>query len=333
MQRTDLEVLTRVRDWLNNQQSVWLCTIVSTYGSSPRPAGSLFAVSQGQCIGSISGGCIEQNFVAGLASNQPKHALSFITYGGSRDAISAVELPCGGSIRLAVEYLTGKQSEQIDYWFKLAQQRMAHRRLFCELTNSVWVEPLSQRQPGQQQLVRQEEAKQGQVCITYSDHWQLLILGISNVMVQVAKLAQDLGFRVRLVDSREEVIDAYQDQLGALGLSCDYDDPYAYTLRNTDQRTAVLGLSHDPKLDDIGVMAAFNTPAFFIGAMGSKRTSAKRRDRLARIGGCTEAQLARLHAPIGLDIGSKTPVEIAISVLAQILKIKAYAQDKQMAVS
>ena len=167
-----------------------------------------------------------------------------------------------------------------------------------------------------------EQEAPGRVRLSYAQRWRLLLLGISQVSEQVARLGQAAGFEVRLCDTREPYRRDWHWGPEQGGIAVEWCDPERFVERHATARSAVLALAHDPRIDDAGLMAGLESDAFYLGAMGSVRTSARRLERLQRIAEASQTQLARIHAPIGLPIGSKTPIEIAIAVLAEVIAVR-----------
>ncbi|EAS43940.1 XdhC family protein [Photobacterium profundum] len=328
MQLTDHYVLQQVFAWLKDNQPVWLCTIVATYGSAPRPIGSLFATNGHDRIGSISGGCLEESFVAMLKEEGSvfNEAASLFSYGNHiTDQGSVLELPCGGTITLLIERLQPDQVTLHQYaqWVELAEYKKPFQRQVCLRTGQVTLQTdidFLSLQPSK--MGTGASVSDVSVTLYYSHVWQLLILGISQVSYHVAQLGLMAGYEVKICDMREELKDAWHFAAKQGGVDITWLSPDLFVDQYCDKQTAVLALAHDPRIDDLGLMGALESSAFYIGAMGSLRTSEKRVERLHRIGEYDYDTLVRLHAPIGLDIGSKTPMEIAIAIMADIISHK-----------
>lgn len=312
MSDSNVEVLRQSLTWLREGKTLWLCSIVATYGSAPRPRGALFATDGVARSGSISGGCIEDAFVAQLAAGGHEAPIALIDYGAhlAPDG-SQFELPCGGSIKLLVERLVpGDEAERdLGRWLALLQGATPFVREI----------PLAQGVRRYLAGEHQGEDAPGMVRLAYAQRWRLLLLGISQVSEQMARLGQAAGFEVLLCDTREAYSPDWHWGPEQGGIAVQWCDPERFVERHATARSAVLALAHDPRLDDAGLMAAIESEAFYIGAMGSVRTSARRLERLQRIGEASPTQLDRIHAPIGLPIGSKSPIEIAIATLAEVI--------------
>ena len=307
MQAIDTDILTTAQAWLAAGSHAWLCTIIKTYGSAPRPIGSQFLTDGFRRVGSISGGCVEDRFVERIAAGDFDAVVSIYAYGAEQSSGATRELPCGSTITLLIENLRRSPDTQ---WL------MQLHRMICQ------GQSLSRRvhlQSGQVELSSEVNTGQNHVLLDewsithYRPVWQLLILGASAVAEFVAEFGLACGYDIKICDNREDFIALWRGPS-----TVEYCSPDNFIQRYATAQSAILALAHDPRVDDIGLMVAFDSPAFYIGAMGSKLTSHKRRERLMRSAGITEQQLTGLHAPIGLAIGSKTPAEIAIAILAQI---------------
>ncbi|MCL1125726.1 XdhC family protein [Shewanella surugensis] len=319
MQLTDITVLKTTLDWLYQGQSVWLCTILNTYGSAPRPVGALFVTDGTHRRGSISGGCLEDAFIEMLNEGHFKTAVSVFSYGDHmKGEAIATELPCGGSIRLLVERLRPDDTvlAHFDKWLSLAQSSSGYRRQI-------------ERESGHSQVVLTPNLyplsvseTNDVIVVNYEQVWKVVLLGISQVSMSLAQLAIMAGYEVHVCDMRKQFESSWTYTAEMGGVDVTWISPDRLVDKVADSCTAVLALAHDPRIDDLGLMSAFESDAFYLGAMGSKRTSVAREERLQRICELSVTDLTRLHAPIGLNIGSKTPIEIAISIMADIIRVK-----------
>ncbi|WP_339523132.1 XdhC family protein [Pseudomonas sp. EA_35y_Pfl2_R111] len=315
MQHLDQQVVRQALQWSAAGQRVWLCTVLATYGSAPRAPGSLLAATaNGEWIGSLSGGCVEDEFLERLASGAFAEAVYLLRYGDGSDPHSQISLPCGGVLEVLVENLPADcavQAHLRELESALAGQRRlirevalpnGERRLLADNTQG----PRVERQPS---LLR----------LRVGAAQRLLLAGYSSVAQVCAQFAQGLGFEVVLCDPREEVLQG----VNLPGVEIRRELPSeVIRLGGCHADTAVVALTHDPRIDDLAMIEAVRTEAFYIGVMGSMATSAKRFERLRRAGGLDDAALARIIAPIGLNLGSKTPAEIALAVLADILRVR-----------
>ena len=310
MDSVDIEVLTTAGRWTRAGHRVLLATVVRTWGSSPRPPGSMLAVrDDGQVVGSVSGGCIEDDIVGRVRSGRVGTAVpEVVTYGVSADEARRFGLPCGGTIELVMEPL-GPGEPLADLLRSLEDRRPVARRL--ELAT------------GAIELVTAEGRHgltfDGRVLVTvHGPRYRMLLIGAGQLSKFVAQMATALDFEVVVCDPRSEYADAWSVAGVALVTTMPDD-----TVREMapDERCAVVALTHDPKLDDLALLEALKSPAFYVGALGSRASNAKRRERL-RLFDLGDAEIGRLHGPVGLDIGSRTPPEIAVSILAEIIAVK-----------
>ncbi|HEY5799365.1 MAG TPA: XdhC family protein [Burkholderiaceae bacterium] len=310
MDSIDLEVLKTARGWLAAGRRCELVTVVQTWGSSPRPPGAMLAIGDdGTVVGSVSGGCIEDDLIArvrtdGLVRTKPE----LVTYGISADEAHRFGLPCGGTLQLAIEPLHASSAIE-ELLAALSRHELVTRSLDFD-TGAVTLTPAG---PGAQLAV------QGSVLATvHGPRWRLLIIGAGQLSRFVAQIAAGMDYHVTVCEPREEYRQGWDTAWAQL--STEMPDDLVQQMR-LDPRSAVLALTHDPKLDDLALMEALRSNAFYVGAIGSRSNNAKRRERLALFD-VTPAQLERLHGPVGLYIGSKTPAEIAVSILAEMTAVK-----------
>lgn len=317
-----LSVIRDARQWLEAGRRVWLCTIVETWGSSPRPVGSWLAISEaGDWSGSVSGGCLEEDLLRGVA-DQGGEGPVLIDYGITDSDRDQFQLPCGGRIRLLVEPLAGDASlahvRELDE--ALSRHRAVVRRISVQRTLAQGVAQLDyQPVKGNSSVTRDGE----QFIHALQPECRLLLIGAGEVARYVAEFALAADFAVTLCEPREAFAAGWSHHHIPLDRRLP-DDLVAATFN--DPFTGVLALAHDPRIDDMGLLAALQTGAFYVGAMGSKRTSQARRERLASLG-LDQATLDRLRAPIGVDIPSKTPAEIAISVVADLIAARHHLRQ------
>jgi xanthine dehydrogenase accessory factor len=308
MHSVDENVLEQVAQWLQAQKPVWLCTIVATYGSSPRPVGSLFACnSAGETTGSLSGGCVEEDLVARLMAGATGiDRAQILEYGVSAEENERLGLPCGGKLEVLVEPLDQTALAHIQQLYTAVHER----RYVCrqvDLAGSA-----RNLQPAQGYVPLAIEGQQ--LRHTFGPRYRMLLIGAGQLSQTLSELAVAMDYQVYVCDPRPELLANWAGAEVQLigGMPDDAVRQYAI-----DADSIVLTLTHDPRIDDMALMEALQHDLFYVGALGSARTSRARRDRLLQLD-ITEAQLATLHAPVGLSIGSKTPMEIAIAVLAQL---------------
>ena len=310
MDSVDLEVLRRSAQWLGEGRRVLLVTVVQTWGSSPRPDGAMLAVrDDGLVVGSVSGGCIEDDIVARTRHDgMHQSACEVATYGVTADEARRFGLPCGGTIRLVLEPLTAG-SGIADLLREIEAGRVTARRLELASGRST----LHPAQPGDSQVF------DGKVLTTiHGPRYRMLVIGASHLSKYLAQIAVGLDYHVTVCDPRDEYTETWDVPGVTLVRTMPDDTVLAMQL---DERCAVVALTHDPKLDDLALLEALKSRAFYVGALGSRANNAKRRERLRGFD-LSDAEIARLHGPIGLYIGSRTPPEIAVSILAEVTAVK-----------
>lgn len=317
MQQLDLDVIEHAVEWSRAGETVWLCTVLATYGSSPRAPGSLLVARQdGRCAGSLSGGCVEEDFLARLKAGEFQTVVRVIRYGESEDHQQRLQLPCGGILDVLIERLSATQ-QTLQHLSALQEALHGQRRLIREIdleTGEVRLLTDDESRQERPRVERQEACAR----IRIGPSLRLVIAGVSPVSVICAEFAQALGFEVVVCDPREEAIAGF----GVVDIERQAVLPSMYLAeQGAHASTAVVALTHDPRIDDLAMIEALRTPAFYIGVMGSRKTSAARAERLQRSGGLSEEQIARIRMPIGLDIGSKTPAEIALAVMADVVRV------------
>ncbi len=315
MDSIDLEVLKTAAAWIATGHRCELITVIKTWGSSPRPIGATLAIcDDGSVVGSVSGGCIEDDLIDrvrqhGITRTHPE----LVSYGISADEAHRFGLPCGGTIELAIEPLS--PASAIDQLLaRLERHELLERRIDLA-TGAV---TLASAAAGSSQRI-----EQGTLVTVHGPRWRLFIIGAGQLSRFLAQIASAMDYHVTVCDPREEYRAGWQ--LPGVQLVHSMPDDLVIESR-LDHRSAVVALTHDPKLDDLALMEALKSNAFYVGAIGSRLNNAKRRERL-KLFDVSDAQLERLHGPIGLYIGSKTPAEIAISILAELTAIKNGVPD------
>ena len=311
MDNIDLEVLKTASHWLDAGLRCELVTVLKTWGSSPRPEGSMLAICEdGRVVGSVSGGCIEDDMIArarsqGLHRQHPE----IVTYGMTADEAHRFGLPCGGTIELALEPLSAQSLLK-----PLLQRLQAGELVARRLDLASGQVSLGSALPSQAMQV-----SAAALLTIHGPRWRLLIIGAGQLSRFVAQIAQGMDYAVTVCDPREE----YRDSWAVQGVEFIHDMPDDVVLAmKPDSRCAVVALTHDPKLDDLALLEALRSEAFYVGAIGSRLNNQRRKDRLAEHFGLSAHQLDKLHGPVGLYIGSKTPSEIAISILAELTAVK-----------
>ncbi|MGH8761024.1 MAG: XdhC family protein [Burkholderiales bacterium] len=322
MENLDVMVLRLLRDWRAVGKRALLATVVRTWGSSPRPVGSIMALRQdGHVVGSVSGGCIEDDLIhqytqaygsagTGRVGNTiPSGPPSFIRYGVTADEAHRFGLPCGGTLELLLEY-DPDAAALAELVKSLEDGQLVQRRV--TLADGA-VTLTSANAPAELSVSVTELAN------TFGPEYRMLLIGAGQLAEYLATMAIFSGFAVTVCDPREEYRNAWS-VAGAKVLHEMPDD--VVSAFKPDRRSCIIALTHDPKLDDLALMEALNTDAFYIGAIGSRRNNELRRQRMATHFDLGEVALEHLRGPIGIYIGSKTPPEIAVSVMAEVLAVK-----------
>ncbi|MGF1546368.1 MAG: XdhC family protein [Thiotrichales bacterium] len=306
---TDHEVLATAADWVDSGHRVALATVARTWGSSPRPPGALLAFrSDGRYVGSVSSGCVEADLIerfrsGALAAPQP----TAIDYGVDREEAARLGLPCGGRLELIIETLT-RTAPLKTLVNAIANGELIQRRI-CLGTGEVSLHPAT-REDG----FRYDEQTLTQV---FGPAWHLLLVGDGQIAGHCAEFGTRLGYRVTICDPR---IDYAGTPLPEVSYTRAMPDDAVRDLAD-HPRSAVVTLAHDPRLDDLALTEALASRAFYIGALGSTRSHIKRLDRLRQMGLGAD-QLARLHGPVGLPLGGRTPAEIALAILAEVTAVR-----------
>ncbi len=318
MQSSDWEVLQRASDWLQQGYRAHLFTVIQTWGSAPRLPGAILVVREdGHLVGSVSGGCIEDDLADKARHQQLPTQPAILEYGIHQDEAQRFGIPCGGQLKIFAEPLT--QATQLAPML----QSLAQRRLLKRSVNL---------QSGE---VRHQPVLPEGLPYLESDwfhsyfgpQWRLLIIGANQLGSVLAAMAQALDFHVMICDPREEMRAEWHVE-GADWLPGMPDDVVLDIV--PDPHTAIVAVTHDPKLDDMALLEALKSEAFYIGALGSVKNQEKRKQRL-RSFDLSEQEVNRLHGPVGLRIGSRTPAEIAVSILAELIQARSQLQQVGLA--
>jgi len=327
MENLDVMVLRTLRDWRLAGRRALLSTVVRTWGSSPRPVGSIMALAEdGAVVGSVSGGCIEDDLIARYSRAHgdgvmPTGAPALVKYGITADEAHRFGLPCGGTLELLLEYDPDATSLQT-LVAALEQGRLMQRTVRLADGAVALAEAIS---PAELSVDDNELVN------TFGPEYRMLLIGAGQLAEYLATMAKFSGFAVTLCDPRTEYHTAWT--LPGVAITTEMPDD-AVAAFKPDRRTCVVALTHDPKLDDLALLEALQSEAFYVGAIGSRRNAEARRERMIEHFDQTEQSLARLRGPIGIYIGSKTPPEIAVSVMAEILAVKnAVALPREAAVA
>jgi xanthine dehydrogenase accessory factor len=310
MDSVDLQVLRSARDWVRDGRRVVMATVIHTWGSAPRPIGALTAIrDDGMVVGSVSGGCIEDDMILQVRERQLVQDKPATTkYGVSADEAKRFGLPCGGTLELVLEPLT-RESGLDELLTRVERHELVKRRLDMK-TGAVTLGPANSND-----LL----AFDGATLVTvHGPRWRLLIIGAGQLSTFLAQMAQGLDYQVTICDPRDEYAEGWN--VPGVDLKRGMPDDVVAGM-NLDGHSAVVTLTHDPKLDDMALLEALKSPAFYVGAIGSRKNNDARRHRLLEFD-LSEHEIARLHGPVGLKLGAKTPPEIAIAILAEMTAIR-----------
>ena len=305
IQNSDDEVLAQAIEWLDNGYTVELVTVARTWGSSPRPPGSIAAVrNDGHIVGSVSGGCIEKQLAVRIDDTDRAQAFSHTI---SDDEARRFGLPCGGHLELVFEQL--EQSQPLkDIQQAIAQRKRLARTVELATTNSVSIEEVDR--------TVEFSFDDKQIRKVFGPGWRLLIIGAGQLSRYVAQFALALDYEVIVCEPREEYASSFNVE-GCRLISSLPDE--AVIDHACDHHSVVLALTHDSNLDDAALIEALPSNAYYVGALGSKANNARRRKRLDDIG---VDNVERLHGPVGLSIGSRSAAEIAISIMAELVQLR-----------
>lgn len=310
---TDYEVLVAAVNWLDEGGPVFLATVTSTWGSAPRRPGCMMVIHpDGRFTGSVSGGCVEDELTQQVMKGEFDQGLPrTVEYGVTSDLVQRVGLPCGGRLTLLLERI--ESAVQLRELLQAVESRQLVSRHVCLNTGEASLQPCTESAASHcgEFLINQKKLRK-----VFGPRWRMLLIGAGELSQRVAQLALTLDYAVTLCDSRPEYTDGWRVE-GSDFLTI--DTAQAVTALSPDSRCVVLALSHTPALDDGALAAALLSNAFYVGALGSLKNQQARLRRLQQRG-LSEDQLARLHGPVGMDIGSRTPAEIAIAIIAALIE-------------
>ncbi len=310
MKSADLEVLERALDWLNDGHQAHLFTVVQTWGSAPRLPGAVLVVrDDGHLIGSVSGGCIEDDLADKARNKTLPNMPAVLEYGVSREDAQRFKIPCGGRLQIFVEPLNAA-SQLLPIINNLRNRKLTKRSVCISSGAVVLTEVLPEGAP---------KIDGGWFHTYFGPQWRLLIIGANQLGSMLASMALALDFDVSVCEPRQEIRDEWHVE----GVTWLYGMPDDVVLDiKADAHTAIVAVTHDPKLDDMALLEALKSDAFYVGALGSHKNQEKRRERL-RMFDLSESEIATMRGPVGLRIGSRTPAEIAIAILAELIQVRA----------
>lgn len=334
MSAPDPFIIAKALNWLAEGRRVALATVIQTWGSAPQPVGSQLLIdADGNFLGSVSGGCVEAEVITQaadvIATGEPKS----LEYGVEDSTAWKVGLACGGSIRIFVEKVEGERDSSAESLLHRIVSDVESRRQVALITNLA---------TGAQRLAYSPRDLEKDLATTLGDAFRcdksialaadcgevfinvfnptvrLIVVGAVHIAQQLVPMARALGHDVVIVDPRTAF--ATEERFGDAEISCEWPDE-ALPKIGVDARTALIALTHDPKIDDPALIHALSSNAFYVGALGSRKTHAKRVERLLKAG-VSVAGIKRISAPIGLDIGAQGAAEIALSIMAEITAVQ-----------
>jgi xanthine dehydrogenase accessory factor len=310
MESIDFDVLKTALDWRREGRYVLLGTVVRTWGSAPRPIGSMMAIrDDGHVRGSVSGGCIEDDLVRRMQGGELRATLPFeLKYGLTADEAHRFGLPCGGTLALLMEPVS--QHSCLDELLHAISQGMLVTRTL-NLNNGI----AALTQGSVNARIMLDGLR---LATTHGPRYRLIIVGAGQMSRYVAQFALALDYQVIVCDPRSEYLDEWD--IADVELSREMPDDLLLRLQ-LDAHSAVVTLTHDPKLDDLALLEALKSPAFYIGAIGSRSNNVKRRERLALFD-ISAVEIGKLHCPVGMQLGARTPPEIAIAILAEMTAVR-----------
>ena len=310
MDSVDLEVLRSAVAWHQGGHRCTLVTVVQTWGSAPRPVGAMLVIREdGHVMGSVSGGCVEDDLIdkvraRAIAADKPTTA----TYGVTKEQAERYGLPCGGTLQLVLEPVSDG-SKLPELLATIERHELVARTLdlatgAVKLSPGKWNDEVS----FDERILK----------TVHGPRWRLLVIGAGQLSRYIAQMGMALDYHVTVCDPREE----YAAEWNVEGTTLTRNMPDDVVLEmNPDGHLAVVAVTHDPKLDDLALMEALKSPAFYVGALGSSRNNDARRKRLLEFD-LSAAEISKLHGPVGLKLGSKTPPEIALSILAEMTAVR-----------
>ncbi len=308
-------------DWHRAGKGAVIATVVQTWGSAPRPVGAMLAVSgEGELMGSVSGGCVEGAVVEEAFEALETGRSKLLEFGVSDDEAFATGLACGGTIRILVQPVAADGGMPKYILAEIVAAR-AERRPIAHVID---VETAEGRVAGPGEFAdrfrmdRSGFEEDGKTFVAiHNPPLRMAIVGAVHIAQPLVRMARLAGYDPVLIDPREAFGSAAR--FPEETISHDWPDE-ALAEFGLDARTAVVTLSHDPKIDDPAIVSALNSDVFYLGCLGSPRTHGKRLARLEQAG-IEAGDIARIHAPVGLDIGAKSPAEIALAIMAQITQV------------
>ncbi|MBL4790957.1 MAG: XdhC family protein [Kordiimonadaceae bacterium] len=303
--------------WLNDKKNIVIAVVASTWGSAPRPVGSMMVINcDGHFEGSVSGGCVEGSIVAEAIAliSRPGHKV--LTFSVGNDDAWQVGLACGGTIEIHLYSLSPEAKPAIEAAVQAQKMRDTGRLMVSDRGENVTFEPQNTGSTQAMATVSHEFCT-GCMVLPISPNLKLVIVGAVHIAQALAPMATLCGFDVSVVDPRELFLG--ERAFGDAERMHDWPDEYL-AAHPLDASSALVTLTHDPKIDEAALKAGLESDCFYIGALGSKKTQQTRLDRLSQ--DFSQKQLGRIHGPVGLSIGAKSPAEIAVSIMAELTEAR-----------
>ena len=339
MSAPDSFIITKALEWLAEGRRVALATVIQTWGSAPQPVGSRLLIdADGNFLGSVSGGCVEAEVITEAAEVIARGEPRAFEYSVEDNTAWKVGLACGGSLRIFVEKVERDGDSSAHALHQLINDIKARRQVALVTDLPTGGQRLARSPedvdkavaPALEEAFRCDKsiaiaAYAGEVFINvFNPTVRLIIIGAVHIAQQLVPIARALGQDVVIVDPR--IAFATEERFGDAEISNEWPDE-ALPKIGVDARTALIALTHDPKIDDPALIHALSSNAFYVGALGSRKTHAKRVERLLKAG-VASADIERIHAPIGLDIGAQGAAEIALSIMAEITAVQRGKADR-----
>ena len=306
-------------EWFRDGRGAALATVIATWGSAPRPVGSQLAVSsRSEIEGSVSGGCVEGAVVAESLEAIVDGKCRILDYGVSNEEAFSVGLACGGNIRILVEPVGVGAGPAPDLIASICDARRARRAIACVTNLASWERRLLAPHDGDRDrsvFERGSTTDGKDFVLVHNPPLRMIVVGGVHIAQPLLVMARLAGFATTLVDPRDSFASA--SRFPGETIIRDWPDD-ALLAHGLDARTAVVTLTHDPKLDDPAIRTALASDVFYLGCLGSRATHAKRVARLEEAG-VSLAMIERIHAPVGLEIGAASPAEIAVAIMAEII--------------
>ena len=329
-----IDILKQLLEWRSNGEDVALATVINTWGSAPRRTGSTMCInSKMEFQGSVSGGCVETAVIEQALNVIKSRQNKLLEFGVSHEQAFEVGLACGGTIEIFLQAITNQQAQQIAVLIELSAKNES-AALIVELEEKSQIDLITRNQIQDYSLFSDAESEllikslqQDRALVLeknqsryfvhpFNPQLNLYIIGAVHISQQLVQVLSPLGIKMSVIDPRSAF--ATKERFPDVELICQWPQQVFEDL-TLNHRSAMVTLTHDPKFDDQALIAALNSDAFYIGALGSRKTHASRISRLANEG-FDENQLSRIHAPIGMDINASNPAEIAVSIAAEIVQ-------------